>query len=144
MNLIDRAFLLKKTIIFHSLDMDLLLGIADKAEIMIFKPGANIFSIGQRGFSFYIIVEGHVIISYDKLETPIKLKSKDCFGEESLFNNKLREYNACANTQARMLVLSKGQILNIIEECPSVALSFLELYSKQIEFRLPLSTRIQI
>ncbi|SPN73438.1 MlotiK1 channel,Predicted signal-transduction protein containing cAMP-binding and CBS domains,Cyclic nucleotide-binding domain [Chlamydia serpentis] len=137
MNLIDRAFLLKKTIIFQSLDMDLLLTIADKTETIICKPGSSIFSIGQPGFSFYIIVEGYVTISKEELDPPLNLKPLDCFGEESLFNNKLREYNASANTQVRILVLSKGQILNIVEECPSVALSFLELYAKQLGFRQP-------
>ncbi|EPJ32039.1 cyclic nucleotide-binding domain protein, partial [Chlamydia psittaci 06-1683] len=63
----------------------------------------------------------------------------ECFGEESLFSNKPREYNAEAITQVRTLTLSKGQFLSIVEECPSVALSLLELYAKQITFRHPIS-----
>ncbi|EPJ33286.1 putative cAMP-dependent protein kinase regulatory chain, partial [Chlamydia psittaci 06-1683] len=63
MNLIDRAFLLKKNPIFNSLDMDILLAISDKTEIMIFKPGVKIFSIEEPSFSLYIIVEGYVKIT---------------------------------------------------------------------------------
>ncbi|WP_201456889.1 cyclic nucleotide-binding domain-containing protein [Chlamydia sp. 17-3921] len=137
MNLIDRAFLLKKTQFFHSLDMDLLLAISDKTEIMIFKPGTTIFSLGQQGHSLYVIKEGFVTITHNMTKEVVNLKPKDCFGEESLFSNKSREYNAFATTQVRTLVLSKGQLFNIIEECPSVALSLLELYSRQVSFRLP-------
>ncbi|EPP35694.1 cyclic nucleotide-binding domain protein [Chlamydia ibidis] len=135
MNLIDRAFLLKKTMIFNSLDMDLLLAISDKTEIMVFKPGSKIFSKRQSGFSLYIIAEGYVKISQEDPYSNVTLKSEDCFGEESLFNNKPREYDAEAITQVRLLILSKGQFFSIIEECPSVALALLELYTKQITFR---------
>lgn len=138
MNLIDRAFLLKKTPIFQSLDMDLLLAVSDKTEVMIFKPESTIFSLGQQGYTLYVIMEGCVKITKSNLSQEIILKSQDCFGEESVFSNKTREYTASATTQVRTLVLNKSQILNIIEECPSVALSFLELYSKQIGLRLPL------
>ncbi|WP_348664035.1 cyclic nucleotide-binding domain-containing protein [Chlamydia vaughanii] len=138
MNLIDRAFLLKKNPIFTSLDMDVLLAISDKTEIMIFKPGAKIFSIEQPSFSLYIIAEGYVKIT-DSSSLSVTISSHECFGEESLFSNKLREYNAEAITQVRTLILSKGQFLSIVEECPSVALSLLELYAKQITFRYPAS-----
>ena len=57
MNLIDRAFLLKKTPIFQSLDMDLLLAVSDKTEVMIFKPESTIFSLGQQGYTLYVIME---------------------------------------------------------------------------------------
>ncbi|WP_038501268.1 cyclic nucleotide-binding domain-containing protein [Chlamydia avium] len=138
MNLIDRAFLLKKSLVFNTLDMDILLAIADKAEIMIFKPGVKIFSIEQPSFSLYIIAEGYVKIT-NNASLSVTISSHECFGEESLFNNKPREYNAEAITQVRALVLSKAQFLSIIEECPSVALTLLEQYAKQITFRHPIS-----
>ncbi|UMB83207.1 cyclic nucleotide-binding domain-containing protein [Chlamydia psittaci] len=139
MNLIDRAFLLKKNPIFNSLDMDILLAISDKTEIMIFKPGVKIFSIEEPSFSLYIIVEGYVKITDNSSSLSVTISSQECFGEESLFSNKPREYNAEAITQVRTLTLSRGQFLSIVEECPSVALSLLELYAKQITFRHPIS-----
>lgn len=135
MNLIDKAFFLKKTNIFRSLDMDLLLAISDKTEAMIFKPGAKIFSEGDSSFSFYIIVEGCIKVTLGSLTET--LKSQDSFGEESFFNNKFREYTAEAITQVKMLILNKGQFLNIVEECPPVAISLLELYTRRIQFRHP-------
>ncbi len=138
MNLIDKAFLLKKTVVFNSLDMDLLLAISDKTEVMLFKPTAKIFSEEDSSFSFYIIAEGYVRITQSSSDLSVTLKPHDCFGEESFFNNKLREYNAEAITQVKLLILNKGQFLSVVEECPAVALSLLELYTKNLSFRSPL------
>ncbi|MBQ8499045.1 cyclic nucleotide-binding domain-containing protein [Chlamydia sp.] len=135
MNLIDKAFLLKKTFLFASLDMDVLLSIADKSEVMLFKASSEIFSEGQRSFSLYVIAEGCVKIFSKEAAIDVSLKPFDSFGEESFFNNSIRKYSAEAITLVKTLILSKGQFLSIIEECPSVALALLELYSKQIIFR---------
>ncbi|AEJ77199.1 cyclic nucleotide-binding domain-containing protein [Chlamydia trachomatis] len=135
MNLIDKAFLLKKTFLFASLDMDVLLSIADKSEVMLFKAGSEIFSEGQPSFSLYVIAEGCVRIFAKEPTINVRLKPLDCFGEESFFNNKVREYSAEAITLVKTLILNKGQFLSIIEECPSVSLVLLESYSKQIVFR---------
>ncbi|WP_213318942.1 cyclic nucleotide-binding domain-containing protein [Chlamydiifrater volucris] len=135
MNLIDKAFLLKKTSFFGSLDMDVLLAIADRTDNLIFKPKSDIFEIGQPGYSLYIIAEGIVVIKGAAKEIIDELKPEECFGEESLFNNKFREYSASAKTSVRVLALSKGQFFSVLEECPSVALSILEIYSKQFSFR---------
>lgn len=135
MNLIDKAFLLKKTFLFASLDMDVLLSIADKSEVMLFKAGSEIFSEGQPSFSLYVIAEGCVRIFAKEPAINVRLKPLDCFGEESFFNNKVREYSAEAITLVKTLILNKGQFLSIIEECHSVSLVLLESYSKQIVFR---------
>lgn len=138
MNLIDRAFLLKKNLIFNSLDIDILLAISDKTEVMVFKPGSKIFSIEDPSFSLYVIVEGHVKIT-DNASLSLVISSHESFGEESLLSNKPREYNAEAVTQVRTLILNKGNFLHVIEECPSIALTLLEIYAKQIVFRYPAS-----
>lgn len=137
MNLVDKAFLLKKTAIFNSLDMDFLLAISDKSDIVMFKPNAYIFSEGQQSFSLYIISEGFVTLSKSDSLLDAKLKPYDCFGEEGLFSNKSRQYNAKAITNVKTLVLSKGVFLCVIEECPSIAIYLLELYAKQVPLRLP-------
>ena len=121
MNLIDKAFLLKKTFLFASLDMDVLLSIADKSEDMLFKASSEIFSEGQPSFSLYVIAEGCVRIFAKEPAINTRLKPLDCFGEESFFNSKPREYSAEAITLVKTLVLNKGQFLSIVEECPSVA-----------------------
>lgn len=135
MNLIDKAFLLKKTSIFNSLDMDFLLAISDKAEVVCFKQNVPIFLENQPSFSFYIISEGFVTLSQTASPHIVKLKPRDCFGEEGLFSNKSRGYSAKTTSHVKALTLTKGVFLCIVEECPSIALYLLELYAKQISLR---------
>lgn len=136
MNLIDKAFLLKNTQLFRSLDMEVLLSIAEKAELLSFKPGNVIFSLHQPAYCLYIVAEGSVIVQlHNNCDTQYELFPKDFFGEESLFNNMARQYSVKAHSKVKLLILSKGQIMNIIEECPSVGFTLLEMYTKQITFR---------
>ncbi len=135
LNLIDKAFLLKKTTLFGSLDLDLLLTISDKLEIMTCQAGETIFASTQDGNRMYLIVEGEVLIENPHGEPLAKLTSGEFFGDESVFNEKPRTYNAKSLSAARLLSLSRNHLLGIIAECPSVAVALLESYSANVEFR---------
>ena len=56
LNLIDKAFLLKKTSFFGSLDLDLLLSIADKMESLTFRPADIVFQFDQEAYRMYLVV----------------------------------------------------------------------------------------
>jgi hypothetical protein len=70
LNLIDKAFLLKKTSLFGALDLDLLLSIADKMECVYFRPADTIFQLDQDAYRMYLIVSGQVLIA-DKSGAPL-------------------------------------------------------------------------
>lgn len=135
LNLIDRAFLLKKTQLFGSLDLDLLLTIADKVEQNPFEEGEEVFSVGQDANQMFVIIEGEISIENDRKQSLGLLKGGDFFGDESLFNDKNRDYNAKCKTPSLLLSLSRNHLLGIIAECPSVAIALLEAYSAHTEFR---------
>jgi len=135
LNLIDRAFLLKRTRLFGSLDLDLLLTVADKLEPMVFKQGEVIFHTNQEAHQMYLIVEGEIVIENSHREQLALLKAGEFFGDESIFNEKNRAYNAKTRTASSLLSLSRNHLLGIIAECPSVALALLEAYSSGIDFR---------
>lgn len=138
-SLIDKAFLLKKVKLFCSLDMDFLLAISEKTEVSHYKSGTEIFRSGQSGTRMYIIAEGIVEIRVsDKKDivTIWELGAPECFGDESLLNEKPRGYEASAKMDLKLLSFSKTQFLNILEECPSVALAFLETYATKTTFRI--------
>jgi CRP-like cAMP-binding protein len=126
--LVDKAFFLKKTPLFGSLDLDLLLAIADKMNVVQFKEGETIFEDREEGFRMYFIVKGEVGVS--KSQTP--LMEKEFFGEEALFNEKPRAYKAIARKETTLMALSKTHLLTIISECPSVALGFLQVYTASV------------
>lgn len=129
LGLIDKAFLLKRTPLFSTLDLDLILTCADKLGISTFEPGEIIFEIGEEAHKMFFIAKGEVRIedgSKEKL-----LKGLDFFGDEALFNEKPRTYRALAEDNLTLLTLSKTNLFTIISECPSVALGLLQVYSQE-------------
>lgn len=135
LTLIDKAFLLKKTALFSSLDLDLLLTIADKLNAVAYDAGENIFVVNEEANRLYLIYKGEVEIR-DKEHRPLsKLTATDFFGEESLFNDRLRGYEAISQTDTQLMTLSRTNLFTIISECPSVAVSFLQIYTSALDFR---------
>lgn len=135
LSLIDKAFLLKKCRLFSELDLDLLLAIADKLGIAHYEKGKRIFEINEEAHRMYLIVEGEVEIRDAQCKVLSSLQSEDFFGEESLFNDKPRAYDAISRTQTLMLTLSQTNLLTIISECPAVAVGLLSVYASNIGFR---------
>ena len=135
LHLIDKAFLLKKTNLFSSLDLDLLLIISDNMERVNYKKMQKIFQVGQEAHRIYLIVEGVVTIQNKSGGVVAQLYDGEFFGDESIFNNRPRSYIATSTTSSTLLAISRAHMLGIIEERPSVAVALLEMYSKGIDFR---------
>jgi CRP/FNR family transcriptional regulator, cyclic AMP receptor protein len=132
LNIIEKAFVLKKTPLFKDLDMDLLVAIADKTQQDLYDKNETVFSILQGANRMFIIAKGSVGL-YDNTESLIvRLDEGDFFGDESLFNGKPREYTAISLEDTTFLTFSKPILFNIISECPSVATSLLEIYAQNI------------
>lgn len=136
LNIIEKAFLLKKTRLFGNLDLDLLLTISDKMELVSFEANEKIFNIKQDANRMYLIVEGTVLIRDNSKKILAELKGGDFFGDESLFNEKPRTYEAISQTDTVHLTLSRIHLLTIISECPTVAVGLLEAYTAAIDFRI--------
>jgi CRP/FNR family transcriptional regulator, cyclic AMP receptor protein len=135
LTLIDKAFLLKRTPLFSSLDLDLLLSIADKLELVLFDAKDEIFVVGEEANRMYFIVKGKVEIKSAGKKLIAALGNGEFFGEESLFNNKPRGYTAYSPIETQVLTLSRTNLYAIISECPSVAVGFLQVYSSHFQFR---------
>lgn len=132
--LIDKAFLLKKTPLFESLDLDLLLAIADKCAPFEIEEGDDIFAKGQEGSLMYFIITGEVIVQ-DGLSEAVCLGAHDFFGDESVFSEKPRAYTAKCTTETRLLTLSRTHLHTIISECPTVATALLHAYASTQPYR---------
>lgn len=135
LTLIDRAFFLKRTPLFSMLDLDLVLAIADKLQVVSFDAGQPIFGISEDAHRLYLIVKGTIEIRDKSGEVLAILGADDFFGDESLFSEKPRGYEAIAKTDAIVLALSKTNLLTIISECPSVAVGLLQAYTSMTPFR---------
>jgi CRP/FNR family cyclic AMP-dependent transcriptional regulator len=135
LTLIDKAFLLKKTPLFGTLDLDLLLPIADKLITTNFDAGDHIFHVQDEASRMYLIVHGSVEIRDPSGKTLATLSSDNFFGDESIFNEKPRGYEVISKTDSQLLSLSRTNLLTIISEYPSVAVGFLQVYASSVVFR---------
>src|SRR3990172_10223913 len=135
LSLIEKAFFLKNTELFNDLDLDLLIAIADKMNQDIYDINEKVFDINQIGNKLYLIAQGSVNILNEKNEIIKELKQNDFFGDESLFNELPRSYKATCSDNCLFLTINKTNLLTIISECPSVAVSLLNSYSKTIPCR---------
>ncbi len=128
LSLVEKAFFLKKHILFSNLDLDLLLVIADKLIQDEYDENEKVFAINQVANRMYFILEGKVeIISKDKRK--VSLIPNEYFGEESLFNDQPRSYEVTCVKNTVFLTLSRTNLMTIISESPSLAISFLEKYA---------------
>lgn len=135
LTLIDKAFLLKRTPLFAALDLDLLLGIADKLNPVIYDPGDFVFLSNEEANRMYFIVKGQVDIRTPQSLPIHTFQGNGFFGEESLFNNKPRAYEAFCPIETHLLTLSRTNLYTILSECPSVAIGFLQVYTSAMTFR---------
>jgi len=128
LSLVEKSFFLKKHILFNNLDLDLLLIIADKLIQDEYDKNEKVFAINQVANRMYFILEGKVeIISKDGKK--VSLIPNEYFGEESLFNDLPRNYEAVCVKNTVFLTLSRTNLMTIISECPTLAVSFLEKYT---------------
>ena len=137
LTLIDKAFLLKKTLLFNALDLDLLLTISDKMGVTECQAGEILFQIEQEAHRMYFIIEGQMEILDRHNQLLASLKEGDFFGDESIFNEKRRDYCARGLSFCTLLTLSRSHLMTIISEYPGVALVLLQAYAAAMPFRLP-------
>ena len=133
--LIDKVLFLKKTPLFESLDLDLLLPIADKLVTTTFDEGEVIFSFKDEAQRIYFILDGIVEIIEPDGTVVANLSDYDFFGDESLFNEKPRGYTAISKKESCLLSLSRQNLMAIIFECPWVAIGLLGVYAASNQFR---------
>ncbi|KPK33498.1 MAG: hypothetical protein AMS24_00950 [Chlamydiae bacterium SM23_39] len=133
--LIEIAFFLKKISIFRELDVDMLVAIADKIDQDVYDKKEKVFEINQKSKRMYFIAKGEVDLLDNNDAIIRKLKEGDFFGDESLFNERTREYQAICAEEALILTLNKFDLLTIISEVPFVAIDFLKQYANIIKCR---------
>jgi CRP/FNR family transcriptional regulator, cyclic AMP receptor protein len=135
LNLINRAFLLKRTRLFSKLDLDLLLSISDKMETLSFREEDPIFLAGQEAHKIYFVVEGRVLIQGKNETLLAELGTGEFFGEEALFHGGPRGYAAFCACETTLLALSRPYLMTILNEYPQVTISLCEIYADQLIFR---------
>lgn len=130
LNLIERAFFLKKIALCHDLDFEVIIAIAEKLNQDFYEKNEKIFETNQIGSRIYFITAGKVDL-IDKYGSPIiTLSEESFFGDEALFNEQPRSYSAICAEKTHLMTLSKANLMNLISECPTVAIALLQYYAQ--------------
>ncbi len=120
---------------FCSLELDLLLPIADKLVLINIGENEILFDSGEHAYNMYLIAEGSVVIK-DKYKRELTVLDKgQVFGEESIFSGIPRDYCAQSKTKVALLTLTQADLLALIHEYPKVATGFIEMYARATPFR---------
>ena len=135
LSLIEIAFFLKRLRIFNDLDLDLLIAIAEKAGQDIYDPKEKVFSVMQRPMRLYLIAKGAVNLHSPENRLIATLRDEEFFGDESLFSEKPRDYHAICLEKTLFITISRNNLLTIISECPTVAISLLGHYAGKLPCR---------
>ncbi len=135
LSLIEKTFFLKKTKLFEGLDLDFLLAISEKISQDVYDRKEKVFGINQVANRLYFIAKGSVTLFDEKKNLIKKLEENEFFGDEGIFNEKPRSYQAICEEDSLILTLSRTNFLHIISECPSVAITLLQCYSQAFPLR---------
>ncbi len=134
LGLIDKAFILKRCALFQEVELDLILPLADKASIGTFNKGELIFAHNQEGSRLYIIAQGSVSL-FDESKLLAECLAYDYFGDEALFNDRPRGYNAESTDRSIIVSIAKTHLMSFLIECPTVAISLIQSWAQRQDFR---------
>ncbi|MEM7417140.1 MAG: cyclic nucleotide-binding domain-containing protein [Gemmatimonadota bacterium] len=120
MPLIEKVMILKGSEFFRNFPGGDLAGIAALAEVVHVQKDEVIFTEGEEGDAFYMVVKGSVIISRGatKLAT---LGSREGFGEMAILDKEARSASATASEDTTLLSLDRDSFDRVIEQNPVVA-----------------------
>jgi CRP/FNR family transcriptional regulator, cyclic AMP receptor protein len=107
-----------------------------------FPSGHTIVQQGEVGQQLYILVTGKVKVhSADLLLA--ELETGACFGEMSVFDAQPRSASVTTLEETTCLVLSRGQIHEIMQRNPSVAIALLKVLATRTRRLTRLFTAIE-
>ncbi len=135
-SLIEKAFFLKQISLFEDLDLDILLAVSDKVEDIEAPSGSYLFKIDQEATHLFFLVSGTVdILNHQEKRISTLSEKGEMLGDESIFNDRDREYSILCSLNTKFIALSKSHIFALLSENPSVCAKLLNIYSSPQEFR---------
>jgi CRP/FNR family transcriptional regulator, cyclic AMP receptor protein len=124
MNTRQRAALLRETELFHQLDEEALLKLADRTVTRVFDKGQTIFVQEERGDRMFVIMDGVVKLlvrsrSGEFIEL-IRHSRATVFGELAVLDNGPRSASAEAVERTTLLSLARDDLFEVLHSRPDV------------------------
>ena len=135
-NMKNKLEILSETPLFDGLDMDNLKSVSDITITKNYKKGQLIFSEGDDGNGFYVIVSGRVKISKISPEGKEQILhifgAGEPFGEVPVFTGRPFPATAQAITGTSLLFFPRNAFVDVITHNPSLALSMLGVLAMRL------------
>jgi CRP/FNR family transcriptional regulator, cyclic AMP receptor protein len=103
-------------------------GIAKSAKVVDYSSGEPIVQAGDRGDSFYLVLEGRARVA-GKSRT---LKPGDFFGEMALIDGGPRSATITATSDVRVMKLSRPAFLKALKQDPQIGLAIMEALAGRV------------
>ena len=128
--------LLARTPLFRRLARDDIRALALRARERVMRSGDVLFRRGDTGSSMLVILTGRVRIvlpSRDGKEQVLRmLQPGDLLGELALLDGRARTADAVAETNGRVLVVERRELLDVLRSHPDLALALLTVLSERL------------
>ncbi len=132
----ERARLLAKTPLFRGLEPRDLDALAARAQERPMRAGDVICRRGDPGASMFALLAGEVRIvlpGTDERDQVLRvMHSGDVFGEIALLDGGARTADAVAETNGRLLVVERRDLLQMLQEDPPLALRIISLLCERL------------
>lgn len=128
---LEKIYLLKKISLFSKLSAEQLQPVADIAHELVVPAQAVIFSQGAPGDAFYMIRSGEVQVERNG-KMVAKMGPNHCFGEVEVLSASPRLAALRASEDCELLVISREDFVDLIEEYPDLAKGVLEIMASRV------------
>ena len=103
-------------------------GLAKLATVVDYSPGEIIVQAGERGDSFYLVLEGRASVA-GRSRT---LGPGDFFGEMALIDGGPRSATVTAKTEVRTMKLPRRAFIKTLEQDSRIALAIMEVLAERV------------
>jgi CRP-like cAMP-binding protein len=134
--ILENVVFLKKTPLFSSMRTHDLRAVAAVVEELTFEPGEEVVREGDVGDALFLIKEGNIRIAKKVGENNsvdlAEIGEGECFGDMAVFDAELRSASAFAKGRTVVLRLDGEDLIDVIVECPYIAIEFLKMFVKRL------------
>ena len=129
---VRRLFALEGVEIFAQSEVDDLAAVAALAREQTFRQGERIYSEGDPGDALYVIVEGTAEARREGAIV-LSMRSKQSFGETSLFDGAPRVNDVVATSDLKVLVIDRRDFLDLLSDRPDLLTGMFRVLSTQLK-----------
>ena len=128
---------LEKVLFLKSIDLFSLIPGEDLAQVALIaveeprESGEIIFSEGEPGDAFYLVLDGKVRMHHQE-KMVAELGERECFGEMALLDSAPRSATVTTVDDTNLLKIARDEFHEILTEKPEIALGIIKVLSRRL------------